>query len=241
MQENRGLGYLLPNILTSGTLFAGFYSIVAAMNGHFRIAALSVFAAIVMDLLDGRVARLTNTQSEFGAHYDSLADLVAFGVAPALIAYSWGLHELSKIGWLIAFIYVATGALRLARFNTMKDEPESQLFFTGIPIPAAAAIVASFTDILMEFALPTPLFTILLAIVTVSVSALMVSNVRYYNFKHVEMRGKTPFIGGILVLIILVAISIEPITVICVASILYALSGLLLEVIRRYRKYGKIN
>jgi len=242
MQEKRVLSiYLLPNILTSGTLFAGFYGIVAAMNGKFNLAALSVFAAMLMDTLDGRVARLTNTQTELGAQYDSLADVVAFGVAPALIAYTWGLHGLHKLGWLIAFIYVATGALRLARFNSQVKEPtpESRIFFTGLPIPSAAAIVSSFTGIAMEWHVSDFMFTVLLAIVTLSISLLMISNIPYYNFKHIDLKGKIPFIGGVLVILAFVAISLSPLITIFVGFSLYAVSGPLFELWRLKQRYRK--
>jgi CDP-diacylglycerol--serine O-phosphatidyltransferase len=135
----RGI-YLLPNLLTTAALFAGFYSIVAAMKGHFESAAIAIFVAMIADGLDGRVARLTHTQSEFGAEYDSLSDMAAFGIAPALVVYSWSLSSLGKLGWLAAFLYAAATALRLARFNTQVSDKE---YFQGLPSPSAAGAIAS--------------------------------------------------------------------------------------------------
>src|SRR3990167_2785723 len=137
----RGI-YLLPNLLTTAVLFAGFYSIVAAMKGHFDTAAIAIFVAMIADGLDGRVARLTNTQTPFGAQYDSLSDMVAFGLAPALVVFSWSLFHLGKLGWLIAFLYTAATALRLARFNTQLNDKDKR-YFRGLPCPSAAGIVAS--------------------------------------------------------------------------------------------------
>lgn len=224
MSQKRMLSiYLLPNILTSGTLFAGFYAIVAAFNNDFYAAAISVNVAIIMDLLDGRVARLTNTQTEFGAEYDSLADIVAFGVAPSLVAYTWGLHELHKIGWLLAFIYVATGALRLARFNTQQLDPIDKNYFIGMPIPTAAAITANFTWIASHYGQWESLFYIVLGLLMFLISFLMISNVKYYSFKQVELKGRIPFLGGAIVVLIFAFISLQPPIVVFLAFSGYAI------------------
>ena len=151
MPESKRKGiYLLPNLLTTGGLFSGFYAVVSAMNGHFEAAAIAIFVAMLFDGLDGRVARMTNTQSDFGAEYDSMADMVSFGIAPALIAYTWGLTELGKLGWLAAFVYVAGAALRLARFNTQVGTADKR-YFQGLASPAAAALVAGLVWVGVEY------------------------------------------------------------------------------------------
>jgi CDP-diacylglycerol--serine O-phosphatidyltransferase len=170
----RGI-YLLPNLLTTAALFAGFYSIVATLKGYFDLSAMVIFIAMIADSLDGRVARMTNTQTAFGAEYDSISDMVSFGIAPALLGYSWGLESLGKIGWVISFIYVAAVALRLARFNTQVGMADKR-FFQGLPCPAAAAIVAGFVWVLEDNNLVAEHITvILLGLVMVAVALLMVS------------------------------------------------------------------
>src|ERR1017187_1433171 len=149
--RRRGI-YILPNLFTTGALFAGFYAIVQAMNGQFAEAGVAIFVAMVLDGLDGRVARLTRTQSAFGAEYDSLSDMVSFGAAPALVVYEWALRGMGKLGWIAAFIYVAAAALRLARFNTMLEVAD-QRYFQGLPSPSAAALVAGFVWIIDDYAI----------------------------------------------------------------------------------------
>lgn len=219
----RGI-YLLPNLFTTAGLFAGFYAIVAAMKGMFDYAAIAIFVAMVMDALDGRVARLTHTQTAFGAEYDSLADLVAFGIAPALVIYSWGLSSLGKLGWLAAFIYVAAGALRLARFNTQVGMADKR-YFQGLPIPAGASVLASMVWLGNQTAIPGASISILIAIITALVAILMVSNIRYHSFKQVDFKDRIPFVGILVVVLIFVGISLDPPKVLFLISFCYALSG----------------
>lgn len=188
---SRGI-YLLPNLLTTAALFTAFYSIVAAMKGHFEIASMAVFIAMVADSLDGRVARMTNTQTAFGAQYDSLSDMVAFGAAPALVIYSWSLIHLGKLGWLISFLYTAATALRLARFNTQAHD-EDKRYFQGLPCPAAAGVVAGMVWLGTTFEAEGFLIAIPIAIITVAMAILQVSTIRYYSFKQIDWKGKVPF------------------------------------------------
>src|SRR5664279_6398408 len=179
--RRRGI-YLLPNLFTTAALFAGFYSIVQAMNQRFEDAAIAIFVAMVLDGLDGRVARLTKTQSAFGAEYDSLSDMVSFGAAPALVVYEWVLRDMGKLGWIAAFIYVAAAALRLARFNTMLDVADKR-WFTGIPSPAAAALVAGFVWVIDDFGVDPEKVRWAALAVTVFAGLTMVSNFKFYSFK----------------------------------------------------------
>ena len=185
--RRRGI-FLLPNLLTTSALFSGFYAVMASMNGHFEAAAIAVFVAMVFDGLDGRVARLTNTQSAFGVQYDSLSDMVSFGVAPAVVAYSWGLHQLGKLGWAVAFVYVSCAALRLARFNTQAGSVDSR-YFIGLASPAAAALVSAMvwaghdTEIGVGLALVA-------AMITAMAGILMVLSVKYHSFKGLDLRGR---------------------------------------------------
>ncbi len=222
--------YLLPNLFTTACLFSGFYAIVMAMNNQFAQASVAIFVAMVLDSLDGRVARLTNTTSDFGANYDSLADMVSFGVAPALIAYEWALQGMGKLGWLAAFIYVAGAALRLARFNTNAGVVDKR-FFQGLPSPAAAALVAGFiwlvTD-LRETRLITHAVTDLVWLVwglTVYAGVTMVSSVPFYSFKDVNLRRSVPFIFIALGALVLVLISQDPPSMLFLLVSAYGLSG----------------
>jgi CDP-diacylglycerol--serine O-phosphatidyltransferase len=211
--------YLLPNILTTAGLFSGFYAVVSSMNGHFEAAAVAIFVAMIFDGLDGRVARITNTQSEFGAEYDSMADMVSFGVAPALVAYNWGLTGLGKIGWLAAFIYVAGAALRLARFNTQLGVADKR-FFQGLASPAAAALVAG-----LEYDLDGNDYSFIVALVTGLSGLLMVSNFKYNSFKEVNWHGKVPFVALLLIMLVFVVVATEPALVLFLVFALYALAG----------------
>ncbi|MGE0482838.1 MAG: CDP-diacylglycerol--serine O-phosphatidyltransferase [Gammaproteobacteria bacterium] len=218
--------YLLPNLFTTGALFAGFYGIVAAINTRFEAAAIAIVVAMVLDGMDGRIARMTNTQSDFGAQYDSLSDMVSFGLAPALVIYEWALVDLGKIGWLAAFVYTAGAALRLARFNTQVGIADKR-YFQGLPSPAAAAIVASLVWVGDHFALRGSTVLALVATgVTVLAALLMVSNVRYYSFKDFDLRGRVPFVTVLAVVMVFVLISIEPASVLLVLFGGYALSGI---------------
>ena len=222
--------YLLPNLFTTACLFSGFYAIVMAMNNQFAQASVAIFVAMVLDSLDGRVARLTNTTSDFGANYDSLADMVSFGVAPALIAYEWALQGMGKLGWLAAFIYVAGAALRLARFNTNASVIDKR-FFQGLPSPAAAALVAGLiwlvTD-LRETRFITHAVTDLRWLVwglTVYAGVTMVSSVPFYSFKDINLRKSVPFIFIALGALVLVLISQDPPSMLFLLVSAYGLSG----------------
>lgn len=216
--------YLLPNLLTTAGLFSGFYAVIASMNGRFEAAAVAIFIAMIFDGLDGRVARMTNTQSEFGAEYDSMADMVSFGVAPALVAYNWGFADLGKLGWLAAFIYVAGGALRLARFNTQVGIAD-QRFFQGLASPAAAGVVAGFVWVAQEYSLASDYMSWIMAGITALSGLLMVSNFKYNSFKEVNWAGKVPFVALLIVMLVFVVVATEPALVLFIVFALYALAG----------------
>ncbi|WJG08399.1 CDP-diacylglycerol--serine O-phosphatidyltransferase [Aliiglaciecola sp. LCG003] len=225
MTESKRKGiYLLPNLLTTAGLFSGFYAVVASMNGRFEAAAVAIFIAMIFDGLDGRVARMTNTQSEFGAEYDSMADMVSFGMAPALVAYNWGLADLGKIGWLAAFIYVAGAALRLARFNTQLGVADKR-FFQGLASPAAAALVAGLVWVGEEYGLRGSDNGIIVALVTGLAGLLMVSNFKYNSFKELNLHGKVPFVAILLVMLVFVVVATEPSLILFLVFALYALAG----------------
>ena len=231
-KPHRGI-YLLPNLFTTAALFCGFYGIVSSINGKFEVAAIAIFIAMLLDGVDGRVARMTNTQSDFGAEFDSLADMVSFGLAPALIVYLWSLHNLGKVGWLVSFIYVACAALRLARFNTQASTSDKQ-YFQGLASPAAAAVVVGLiwnADLIKEYiSLPT-LQYIALAI-TLFAGLLMVTNVRYHSFKGVNWRSKVPFVTILMFVFVLVFVSAEPALILFLIFFVYALSGPVLTLIQ---------
>ncbi|MFY0641661.1 MAG: CDP-diacylglycerol--serine O-phosphatidyltransferase [Bermanella sp.] len=216
--------YLLPNLFTTGALFSGFYAVVASMNGHFDKAAIAIFIAMILDGLDGRVARMTNTQSEFGAEYDSLADMVSFGVAPALVAFSWSLQSLGQAGWIAAFIYVAGAALRLARFNTQIDTADKN-YFTGLASPAAAAIVAGTVWALNDYGVTGEQVSILMALVVGATGILMVSNVLYHSFKGFDLKGKVPFVAMLAVVGVFAVVAIDPPLILLAIFLIYGLSG----------------
>lgn len=217
----RGI-YLLPNLLTTAALFAAFYAIVAAMKGYFEIAAVAIFIAMIADSLDGRVARLTNTQTPFGAQYDSLSDMAAFGIAPSLVLYSWSLFSLGKLGWLAAFIYTAATALRLARFNTQVAD---KLYFQGLASPAAAGIIASMVWIGSSYELEGPLFAVPMAITAILVAALMVSTIRYSSFKSIDFKGRVSFFTVVIAMFIIAGIALEPPETLFGLFFLYVISG----------------
>ncbi len=228
-RRHRGI-YLLPNLFTTAALFAGFYAIVGAMNGRFEAAAVAIFIAMVLDGLDGRVARMTNTQSEFGAEYDSLADMVSFGLAPALVAYEWALSGLGKFGWLAAFVYTAGAALRLARFNTQVGTADKR-YFQGLASPSAAAIVAGMVWVGVDYGIRGADVKVGAAILTLACGLLMVSNMRYYSFKDLDFKGKVPFFALLVVVFLFVLITVHPPTVLFGAFLLYALSGIVTTIL----------
>ncbi len=229
--RSRGI-YLLPNLFTTGALFCGFYAVVAGMNGAFDNAAIAIFVAMVLDGLDGRVARLTNTSSAFGAEYDSLSDMVSFGVAPALVTFSWALSGAGKFGWFCAFIYVAGAALRLARFNTQIGSVDKR-YFMGLPSPAAAASVAGLVWACVEFNLDVSGYIYLIAIYVALVGVLMVSNVLYYSFKDVDPKGKIPFMILLVIVLTIGVISISPPIFLWLLILGYTLSGPVLWLLRK--------
>lgn len=223
--RHRGI-YLLPNLFTTSALFAGFYAIVASMRGDFDLSAIAIFVAMLMDTLDGRIARLTNTQSEFGAQYDTISDIVNFGVAPALIIYNWGLFELGKLGWMVAFFYVAACALRLARFNTkLNDEAQDIRFFEGLPCPMPAGVIAGIVWWSHDVGIPGKHLWWLAAVVTVILAILMISKVLYFSFKKIDLRKKLPSITALLVALILMFIAYDPPKVLLMVFALFTLSG----------------
>lgn len=232
--------YLLPNLLTTASLFAAFYSIVASLKAQYETAVIAIFIGMVADGLDGRIARLTNTQTAFGAEYDSLSDMVTFGVAPALLLYSWNLHKLGKIGWLVAFMYTAAVALRLARFNTQIETADKR-YFQGLACPPSAAIVSSLVWFCHQNQLEHFAISILTAFIAVVTAVLMVSNVRYYSFKEIDFKGKVPFLYLLLIVILFVAIAANPSVVLFTGFVIYALSGPLqtLIALHRVRKQRK--
>ena len=221
--RRRGI-YLLPNLFTTAALFAGFYSIVQAMNQRFEDAAIAIFVAMVLDGLDGRVARLTKTQSAFGAEYDSLSDMVSFGAAPALVMYEWALRPMDKLGWVAAFVYVAGAALRLARFNTNIDVVDKR-FFQGLPSPAAAALVAGFIWVAHAFNLTTVAERWIGLVITLYAGLSMVSNVPFYSGKSINLRRSIPFVVVLLLVLAFALLSIHPPLILFLCSVFYGTSG----------------
>ena len=230
VKRRRGI-YLLPNLFTTAALFAGYYAIVAAMQGRFEAAAIAIFIAMILDGLDGRVARLTNTQSDFGAQYDSLADLASFGIAPSLVMYQWALSGMGKLGWLAAFIYTASAALRLARFNTQVGTADKD-YFQGLASPAAAAIIAALVWVGNDYIEPGKVLNITALIVTVCAGLLMVSNFRYNSFKGIDLRGKVPFLSMLVFVLVIVLVTYDPPIVLFTVFFGYALSGPIMTLVQ---------
>jgi CDP-diacylglycerol---serine O-phosphatidyltransferase len=222
--RNRGI-YVLPNLFTIGGLFAGFYAIVQAMNGRWEHAAVAIFIAMVLDGLDGRVARMTHTQSAFGAELDSLSDMVSFGVAPALVMYVFALRGLGKWGWIAAFVHCAGAALRLARFNTQLDDVVDKRFFQGLPSPAAAALVAGFVWLMVEYDVPGPQVAWLAFAFTLFTGLTMVSNLKFYSGKEINLRKSVPFFVVLLIVLFFILVSSSPPEVLFLIFVLYGLSG----------------
>ena len=232
--RHRGI-YLLPNLFTTAALFSGFYAIINGMSGHFENAAIAIFVAMVLDGLDGRVARMTNTQSAFGAEYDSLSDMVAFGVAPALLAFAWALGDMGKVGWMVAFIYVAGAALRLARFNTQVGVVDKR-WFIGLNSPSSAGLMASFVWVCSDLGWSGDDLRYAALAVTVAAALLMVSRIRYNSFKGSGSGPKSdrvPFFALLIVVVVLIALAIDAPKTLLTATLLYALSGPVLWFRRR--------
>ncbi len=233
-KRRRGI-YLLPNLFTTAALFAGFYAIVSAMNGRYEPSAIAIYVAMVLDGMDGRIARLTNTQSDFGAEYDSLADMISFGLAPALVVYEWSLSNLGKLGWLAAFLYTAAAALRLARFNTQVGIADKR-YFQGLPSPSAAAIVAGVVWLGDDLGLAGSDLRYAALAVTVLVGILMVSNLRYYSFKALDLKERMPFFKAIVVVLIFVLIAMHPPQILFAMFLAYAVSGPLVTLAQLRRR-----
>ncbi|VAW64722.1 CDP-diacylglycerol--serine O-phosphatidyltransferase [hydrothermal vent metagenome] len=242
--RRRGI-YLLPNIFTTGAMFAGFYAVVAGMNGQFEKAAIAIFIAMILDGVDGRVARMTNTQSEFGAEYDSLSDMVSFGVAPALVMYEWSLSSLvdvgwqwGKLGWLAAFIYTACAAMRLARFNTQVGTADKR-YFQGLPSPSAAAVIAGLVWVGAENAIVGAEIAKYTVILVISLGLLMVSNVLYYSFKDFHFKGRVPFFSVLIMVLVLALAALDTSKSLFIVFALYTLSGPVFSLFRKLRKLGR--
>lgn len=235
--ERRNLAiYVLPNLFTTANLFCGFYSIIASMKGMYEIAAIAILIAVVLDSLDGRIARMTHTTSRFGGEYDSLCDLVSFGVAPAIMIYNWSLFSFGKWGWLVAFLFVVCGALRLARFNVQVGIIDSRCF-NGLPIPGGAAVLATF--ILLFYYLGGegryPSLPIVVGVVAVSI--FMVSSIKYYSFKDLNYFSRKPFMSFVTIVLILVIIAAEPQIMLFTFAFGYSLTGPLWAVLKLLRKH----
>jgi CDP-diacylglycerol---serine O-phosphatidyltransferase len=237
--RRRGI-YLLPNLLTTGAMFAGFFAVISGMSGDFHNACVAILVAMFLDGLDGRVARLTNTQSAFGAEYDSLSDMLAFGVAPALICFSWALSELGKLGWTAAFIYVACAALRLARFNVQQGTADKR-FFTGLASPSAAGLVVFMVWSFHTYGLEiTAVVSIFAAVLTVLAGMLMVINLKYYSFKDLDFRNRVPFFAILAMILVIVVVALNPPVVLFTMAIIYAASGPAMAIYVRRKKKQEI-
>lgn len=223
--------YILPNLFTTAALFSGFYAIVMAMQGSFERAAVAIFIAMVLDGLDGRVARLTRTQSAFGAEYDSLLDMVSFGAAPSLVMYEWALKDLGRLGWIAAFIYCAGAALRLARFNTTLEVMDKR-YFQGLPSPAAAALVAGFIWVAIDNGYVGSDFPLLAAATTIFAGVTMVTNVRFYSFKDINLRKSVPFFVVAAIALVFALMALKPEVTLFGFFVLYSLSGYVMALFR---------
>lgn len=233
-RRRRGI-YLLPNLFTTAALFTGFYAIVAAIDNRFEQAAIAIFIAMLLDGIDGRVARMTNTESDFGAQYDSLSDMISFGIGPALVMYGWALSEMGKLGWLVAFIYTAGAALRLARFNTQVGIAD-KAYFQGLPSPAAAGIVAGMVWAGETLIPPSQLVDKVAMGLTIWAGVLMVSNVRYFSFKTINWKGKVPFVVLLLFVLVMVMVSTNPPLMLFLVFVIYSVSGIFYTLIHLNRR-----
>jgi CDP-diacylglycerol--serine O-phosphatidyltransferase len=235
--RKRGI-YLLPNLFTTLNLFAGFYAIVQGMNHEYEKAAVAIFIAMVLDSLDGRVARLTRTQSAFGAEYDSLTDMVSFGAAPALIMYEWALRDMGRLGWIAAFVYCAGAALRLARFNTQLSVADKR-WFQGLPSPAAAALVAGMIWVFNDYQVRGGDVQWFAAAVTVYAGITMVTSVKFYSGKDINLRRAMPFSVAVALVLALLLISIEPPIVLWGVMLAYGVSGYVWWLVQRWRNEAR--
>jgi CDP-diacylglycerol--serine O-phosphatidyltransferase len=233
-KRRRGI-YLLPSLFTTAGLFAGFYAIAAAIGGQFEHAAMAIFVAMIMDGIDGRVARMTQTESDFGAEYDSMADMVSFGVAPALVVHQWALTSLGNIGWFAAFVYTAGAALRLARFNTQLGIADKR-YFQGLASPASAALLAGLVWMGTDLGWEGTDKRVIAFLLTFFAGVLMVSNIRYHSFKKIDLRGKVPFIVMVAMMLLFAVIYLHPPIVLFSGFLLYAASGLVLTLWQLQRR-----
>ncbi|MHB0887559.1 CDP-diacylglycerol--serine O-phosphatidyltransferase [Acidithiobacillus sp.] len=229
--------YILPNLFTTASLFAGFFSVLQSIGGHYRLAAVVIFIAMILDGLDGRVARMTGTESAFGAEYDSLADVIAFGLAPALLVFLWGLRDFGNLGWLGAFVFTACGALRLARFNAQVQH-QSKRYFQGLPIPTAAAVLAGLVWVAVGEGYPwlTQGAEYIALFLVYALGLMMVSNVRYRSFKDFDLHGRVPFALAIMVVLALALVALHPPLVLFATTLVYALLGPLLTIWQLQRR-----
>jgi CDP-diacylglycerol--serine O-phosphatidyltransferase len=227
--------YLLPNLMTTTALFSGFYAVIAGMNGQFELGAIAIFIAMVFDGLDGRIARMTNSCSAFGAEYDSLADMISFGLAPSLLIYQWALHDFGKLGWIIAFIYTVAAALRLARFNTQVDTADKK-YFQGLPSPVAAALLASFVWMVETNSINTGLEPFLALLFTLVVGLMMVSNIRFESFKEFSLKNKVPFVTLLIIVLVLSVIALKPAMILFIIILSYIFYGLVMTLVLLQKK-----
>lgn len=243
LKRRKGI-YLLPNLFTTAALFAGFFAMVAAIDSKFQVAAIAIYVAMVLDGLDGRVARLTNTQTDFGKEFDSLADMVSFGLAPGLVVYVWAFSDMQEmgwywfqLGWLAAFLYTACAALRLARFNTRAGSPEDKRFFRGLPSPSGAAVVAGTVWVFDSAGVAGSAVALPTLLITVTAGILMVSNLSYYSFRDIKLNERVPFTYILGVVLVFTLIAVNPPLVLYTLFGLYVLSGPMLAGYRSWRKY----
>ncbi len=232
--KRRGI-YVLPNLFTTAALFCGFFAIVQAMQGDFERAAVAIFIAMVLDGLDGRVARLTHTQSAFGAEYDSLSDMVSFGAAPSLVVYEWAMRDMGRLGWIAAFIYCAGAALRLARFNTTLEVMDKR-FFQGLPSPAAAALVAGFVWVMIDAGIAGRDVRWLACGITIFAGITMISNIRYYSFKDVNLKKSVPFFVIAAIALGFALVAYSPEIALFGFFVVYGLSGYVLAALNLTRR-----
>ena len=234
-KERKGI-YILPNLFTSASLFGGFYAIIAATQGRYEAAAVSILISAILDGLDGRVARLTHTSSQFGVEYDSLSDVIAFGVAPGILAFQWALRPFGRFGWLAAFLFVVCGALRLARFNVQKNTTDPN-YFRGLPIPAGACFIASLILFVDELGGMPEDWPLLIVVTIYIISFLMVSTISYPSFKKLEIRNQKHFNVLVSLILILIVIAYKPKIMIFFVMFFYVLSGPIVSLYRlRYRR-----
>lgn len=223
--------YVLPNLFTTAGLFAGFYAIMQARLGHFEAACLAIYAAMLMDIVDGRLARLTNTQTAFGSEYDSLSDMVSFGVAPAMVLYEFALSDLGRFGSLVAFVYIACAALRLARFNvaTVSDKKH----FIGVPSPGAAGMIVTSIWVCVDYGFSAENLSVVFATLMILMALAMVSNIRYRSFKDFEFRDKMPFVGLIVLVIVIAIVYLDPPLAFLAIGSTYMVSGVIAYLLSR--------